>query len=362
MVRIDRMALLTFIASASPLGRRALLASAFGLTRHATSVTAGAARASSSTPFASRAFANHMVGARDGNRDLSTSSSSALGMAMTASVDESVKDRLLASMEVTHPSYEVIEKDVVTEYGSYCVLYRHKKTGAELLSVATDDDNKSFGITFRTPPEDSTGVPHILEHSVLCGSKKYRTKDPFVRLLQGSLNTFLNAMTYPDRTCYVLASQNLKDFYNLVNVYADAVYNPRAVKDPNVHAQEGWHLELEKKEDPLVYKGVVYNEMKGVYSSPDSLLSRESMRSVFPETTYGVDSGGDPKKIPDLSYEQFREFHEKFYHPANSRIYFSGDDDVLTRLEIMDGYLVSELSHVDFDVLGRAKCLCLPLE
>lgn len=155
-------------------------------------------------------------------------------------------------MEVTHPSFEVVNKDVVSEYGSYCTLYRHKKTGAELLSVATDDDNKVFGITFRTPPSDSTGVPHILEHSVLCGSKKYKTKDPFVRLLQGSLNTFLNAFTYPDRTCYVVASQNTKDFYNLINVYADAVYNPRAINDPSVHAQEGWHLELEKKEDPLV--------------------------------------------------------------------------------------------------------------
>jgi len=258
---------------------------------------------------------------------------------MSTVVDSDIQSKLEASMEVSHPAFEVVEKDIVTEYGSYCVLYRHKVTGAELLSVATDDDNKVFGVTFRTPPEDSTGVPHILEHSVLCGSKKYRTKDPFVRLLQGSLNTFLNAFTYPDRTCYVVASQNTKDFYNLINVYADAVFNPRAVSDPMVHAQEGWHLELEKKEDPLIFKGVVYNEMKGVYSSPDSLLSRECTRSIFPTNTYGVDSGGDPMNIPDLSFEQFREFHGKFYHPANSRIYFSGDDDVSRRLEIMDEYL-----------------------
>ena len=150
---------------------------------------------------------------------------------------------------------------MVDEYGCQCTMYRHKKTGAELLSVQNDDDNKVFGITFRTPPTDSTGVPHILEHSVLCGSRKYKTKEPFVQLLQGSLQTFLNAFTYPDRTCYVLASQNDKDFKNLVNVYADAVFHPRAISDPMVHAQEGWHLELEDKDDELTYKGVVYNEM-----------------------------------------------------------------------------------------------------
>eukprot|EP00559_Dactyliosolen_fragilissimus_P000950 CAMPEP_0184855064 /NCGR_PEP_ID=MMETSP0580-20130426/395_1 /TAXON_ID=1118495 /ORGANISM="Dactyliosolen fragilissimus" /LENGTH=1109 /DNA_ID=CAMNT_0027349485 /DNA_START=174 /DNA_END=3503 /DNA_ORIENTATION=- len=242
-------------------------------------------------------------------------------------------------LEVTHPAYDVVSKEVVNEYGAYCTLYKHKKSGAELLSVASDDDNKVFGITFRTPPNDSTGVPHILEHSVLCGSRKYKTKDPFVQLLQGSLQTFLNAFTYPDRTCYVVASQNTKDFYNLINVYADAVYHPRAITDPNVHAQEGWHLELEKLEDDLTYKGVVYNEMKGVYSSPDSLLSRESQRAIFPNNAYSVDSGGDPVAIPDLSFEQFADFHKKYYHPANSRIYFSGDDDIYTRLQTMDDYL-----------------------
>ena len=164
---------------------------------------------------------------------------------------------LTKAYSTTHPSYEVISRDIVTEYGAYCTLYKHTKSGAELLSVSVDDDNKVFGITLRTPPEDSTGVPHILEHSVLCGSRKYKTKDPFVHLLKGSLQTFLNAFTYPDRTCYVVASQNLKDFYNLVNVYADAVYHPRAVTDPMVHAQEGWHLELDEEEDKLIYNGVV---------------------------------------------------------------------------------------------------------
>eukprot|EP00527_Entomoneis_sp_CCMP2396_P000592 CAMPEP_0198148766 /NCGR_PEP_ID=MMETSP1443-20131203/43178_1 /TAXON_ID=186043 /ORGANISM="Entomoneis sp., Strain CCMP2396" /LENGTH=1093 /DNA_ID=CAMNT_0043813555 /DNA_START=191 /DNA_END=3472 /DNA_ORIENTATION=+ len=258
---------------------------------------------------------------------------------------------LAKTLEVTHPAFEVIERDIITEYGAYCSLYRHKKSGAELLSVSSEDDNKVFGITFRTPPEDSTGVPHILEHSVLCGSRKYPTKDPFVQLLQGSLQTFLNAFTYPDRTCYVVASQNVKDFYNLINVYTDAVYHPRAVNDANVHAQEGWHLELENKNDPLTYKGVVYNEMKGVYSSPDSLLNRASQRSIFPDNTYGVDSGGDPRNIPDLSFEQFAEFHQRFYHPANSRIYFSGDDDVYDRLEIMDEYL----KDFDFSPISTEK-------
>ena len=253
--------------------------------------------------------------------------------ATAASID------LEKTLEVTHPAFEVIKRDVVKEYGAYCSLYRHKKSGAELLSVSTDDDNKVFGITFRTPPEDSTGVPHILEHSVLCGSRKYKTKDPFVHLLKGSLQTFLNAFTYPDRTCYVVASQNEKDFYNLINVYADAVFHPRAISDPMVHAQEGWHLELEDKDQPLTYKGVVYNEMKGVYSSPDSLLNRASQRSIFPDNTYAVDSGGDPRVIPELSYEQFVDFHRKYYHPSNARIYFSGDDDVYNRLEIADSYL-----------------------
>ncbi|KAL3914188.1 MAG: hypothetical protein SGILL_006200, partial [Bacillariaceae sp.] len=252
-------------------------------------------------------------------------------------------------MGIEHPAYEIVQTDFVEEYGTATTLYKHKKSGAELLSVSSDDDNKVFGITFRTPPEDSTGVPHILEHSVLCGSRKYTTKDPFVQLLQGSLQTFLNAFTYPDRTCYVVASQNEKDFYNLISVYSDAVFHPRAISDPMVHAQEGWHLELEKKDDPLIYKGVVFNEMKGVYSSPDSLLNRESQRSIFPDTTYGVDSGGDPVAIPDLSFEQFADFHKKFYHPTNSRIYFSGDDDVTTRLDIMDEYLS------EFDVSPESK-------
>ena len=203
---------------------------------------------------------------------------SALAASSTATMEQSsISHELQAKMDVTHPAFEVIQKDIVTEYGAYCTLYRHVKSGAELLSVAVDDDNKVFGITLRTPPEDSTGVPHILEHSVLCGSRKYTTKDPFVHLLKGSLQTFLNAFTYPDRTCYVVASQNEKDFYNLVNVYADAVYHPRAVSDPMVHAQEGWHLELDE-DNKLIYNGVVIvrermsNEADHVENIPSSDL------------------------------------------------------------------------------------------
>lgn len=240
---------------------------------------------------------------------------------------------------ITHPSYDILSKEFVKEYDADCTLYRHKQCGAELLSVSNQDDNKVFGITFRTPPEDSTGLPHIMEHSVLCGSRKYKTKDPFVKLLQGSLQTFLNAFTYPDRTCYVVASQNTQDFYNLIHVYTDAVFHPRAIHDPNVLAQEGWHLELGNKEDPLLYNGVVYNEMKGVYSSPDSLQARHSQTALFPDTAYVLDSGGDPTQIPNLSFSQFKDFHRKFYHPANSWIYFAGDDDVRTRLDMMDDYL-----------------------
>lgn len=262
--------------------------------------------------------------------------------AMSASstrLSSAVEAATESSIAIEHPAFEVIQTDTVSEFGADCTLYRHKQSGAEMLSLKTDDDNKCFGITFRTPPQDSTGVPHILEHSVLCGSRKYKTKDPFVQLLQGSLQTFLNAMTYPDRTVYLVASQNTKDFYNLINVYADAVFHPRAISDPMVHAQEGWHLELENVDEPLTYKGVVYNEMKGVYSSPDSLLQREAQQSIFPDNAYGVDSGGDPVDIPNLSFEQFAEFHGKFYHPGNSRIFFAGDDDLMKRLEIMDEYL-----------------------
>ena len=231
--------------------------------------------------------------------------------------------------------FTVLRDETLEEYAARAILARHDRTGAQVLSLALDDANKVFGITFRTPPANSTGVPHILEHSVLCGSRKYPVKEPFVELLKGSLQTFLNAFTYPDKTCYPVASANLRDFYNLVDVYLDAVFFPRIPR--NVFLQEGWHYEWNPAGE-LTRSGVVFNEMKGVYSSPDSVLGEFSQRLLFPDTTYGVDSGGDPKVIPSLTYEEFKTFHETYYHPSNAWAFFSGDDDPNERLRILDDY------------------------
>jgi len=239
-------------------------------------------------------------------------------------------------MTLTH-GFELLREQRIEELNTTARLYRHIKSGAELLSLVNDDENKVFGITFRTPASDSTGVPHIMEHSVLCGSRKYPVREPFVELMKGSLNTFLNAFTFPDKTCYPVASTNLQDFYNLVDVYLDAVFYP--LISPFTLQQEGWHYELENPGNPLVFKGVVFNEMKGAYSSPDTVLSEKSQQLLFPDTTYGFDSGGDPQHIPDLTYEQFKRFHETFYHPANARIFFYGDDDPQERLRLLDAYL-----------------------
>ncbi|WP_169195287.1 insulinase family protein [Devosia sp. MC1541] len=237
---------------------------------------------------------------------------------------------------MSHPAFELVRDEAIAEINSQARLYRHKKTGAEVLSLINDDENKVFGITFKTPPEDATGIAHILEHSVLCGSRKYPVKKPFVELLKGSMHTFLNAMTYPDKTAYPVASQNLKDFYNLVDVYLDAVLFPIISED--TFEQEGWHYELDSADAPLVYKGVVFNEMKGVYSSPDSVMHTQSQDALYPDTTYGKSSGGDPKVIPDLTYAQFKRFHETYYHPSNARVVFSGDDAPEKRLDILDAY------------------------
>ena len=233
--------------------------------------------------------------------------------------------------------FELIHDRPVRELKTEAFLYRHAATGAELLSLVNDDTNKVFGVTFRTPPNDSTGVAHILEHSVLCGSRKYPVKEPFVELLKGSLQTFLNAFTYPDKTCYPVASQNLKDFYNLIDVYLDAVFYPRITR--HIFEQEGWHYELDGPDSPMSYKGVVFNEMKGAYASPENLLAHCSQMSVFPDTLYGLDSGGDPGKIPGLTFEAFGEFHRRHYHPSNARIYFYGDDDPQERLRYLDTWL-----------------------
>ncbi len=248
-----------------------------------------------------------------------------------------------------HAAFELIRDEHIAEVNSQAQLFRHIKTGAEVLSLVNDDENKVFGITFKTPPEDSTGIAHILEHSVLCGSRKYPVKKPFVELIKGSLNTFLNAMTFPDKTAYPVASQNLKDFYNLVDVYLDAVFFPLITED--TFRQEGWHYELENTESPLVYKGVVFNEMKGVFQSPDAVMRDISQRSLYPDTTYGISSGGDPKAIPDLTYAQFKKFHQTYYHPSNTRAFFSGDDDAGERLDILDAYFSQfERAPVDAEV------------
>jgi len=239
-------------------------------------------------------------------------------------------------MQIIH-GFECIREQSIPELDTRAEVYRHNKTGAQLLSLINKDENKVFGITFRTPPTDSTGVAHILEHSVLCGSRKYPVKEPFVELMKGSLQTFLNAFTYPDKTCYPVASQNLQDFYNLIDVYLDAVLYPRLT--PFTLQQEGWHLELEVLDKPLVYKGVVFNEMKGAYSSPERVLAQYSQQSLFPDNPYGFDSGGAPKQIPNLTFEQFQAFHQKYYHPSNARIFFHGDDDPEQRLRIVNEYL-----------------------
>lgn len=243
---------------------------------------------------------------------------------------------MLPGMSTIH-GFELVREEMIAEINTRAVLYRHVKTGAQLLSLINDDENKVFGIAFATPPTDSTGLPHILEHSVLCGSRKYPVKEPFIELAKGSLHTFLNAMTYPDRTVYPVASQNVKDLYNLIDVYLDAVFYPRIT--PWTLMQEGWHYELEDPDQPLQFKGVVFNEMKGVYSSPDSVLDRVIQRTLFPDTTYGLDSGGDPAVIPDLTYEQFKKFHETYYHPSNALIVFYGDDDPEERLRYLDRWL-----------------------
>ncbi|WFS62712.1 insulinase family protein [Pseudodesulfovibrio thermohalotolerans] len=232
----------------------------------------------------------------------------------------------------------------IAELASTAVVYRHDKTGARVLSMMNDDENKVFGISFRTPPEDSTGVAHILEHSVLCGSDRYPVKEPFVELLKGSLQTFLNALTFPDKTCYPVASANVQDFYNLIDVYLDAVFHPRLTE--NTLKQEGWHYELESSERDMTYRGVVFNEMKGAYSSPDSQLYEHSQQSLFPDTTYGLDSGGDPAVIPDLTFERFMAFHRDHYHPSNAYAFFYGDDDPEKRLEILDK-VFSEYDPID---------------
>ena len=247
------------------------------------------------------------------------------------------------------PAYEVVKQENLTDIHSTGYLLRHKKTGARLILIENDDENKVFSIAFRTPPANSTGVPHILEHSVLCGSREFPLKDPFVELVKGSLNTFLNAMTYPDKTCSPVASCNDQDFQNLMHVYLDAVFYPNIYKKEEIFRQEGWNYHLEKPEGPLTYNGVVYNEMKGAFSSPDEVLDRQIKTSLFPDNTYGVESGGDPENIPDLSYEEFLDFHRTYYHPSNSYLYLYGNMDMEEKLRFIDEKYLSAFDALDVD-------------
>ncbi len=245
--------------------------------------------------------------------------------------------------------YELIKEEELTDIKSRGYLLRHIKSGARIAVIGNDDNNKVFSVGFRTPPKDSTGVAHITEHSVLCGSKKYPLKDPFVELVKGSLNTFLNAMTYSDKTVYPVASCNDKDFANLMNVYMDAVFYPNSDTVKEIFMQEGWHYEMEDMDSPLTINGVVYNEMRGVFSSPEQILARMIQSSLFDDNTYAFESGGDPDNIPDLTYEDFVAFHKRYYHPSNSYIYLYGDMDIEERLMWMDRYYLRFFDKIEVD-------------
>ena len=242
-------------------------------------------------------------------------------------------------------AYQFIEEKEIKELETMARVYEHKKTGAKVLCLENKDDNKVFSIAFRTPAEDSTGVAHITEHSVLCGSKKFPLKDPFVELVKGSLKTFLNAMTYPDKTVYPVASQNDKDFQNLMDVYLDAVFHPNCLDNYRTFLQEGWHYTLDK-EGRLCYSGVVYNEMRGAFSDPESVLERYTFHSLFPDTTYGNESGGDPEDIPKLTYDAFKAFHQRFYHPSNSFIILYGDMNMEEKLNWIDEAYLQEFERI----------------
>ena len=246
-------------------------------------------------------------------------------------------------------AYEVVLTEDLPDLKSKGYLLKHKKSGARVLLMENDDENKVFTIGFRTPPSDSTGVPHIMEHSVLCGSRDFPVKDPFVELVKGSLNTFLNAMTYPDKTVYPVASCTDKDFQNLMHVYMDAVFYPNIYQHDEIFRQEGWSYKLDEPDGKLEYNGVVYNEMKGAFSSPEGVLDRVILNSLFPDTSYAYESGGDPEEIPNLTYEQFLDFHRKYYHPSNSYIYLYGDMDMEEKLKWLDENYLCEFDAAEVD-------------
>jgi Zn-dependent M16 (insulinase) family peptidase len=260
-------------------------------------------------------------------------------------------------------TYEIIESRRIDDLNSDSYILRHKKTGARVTLLSNDDNNKVFAIGFRTPPKNSTGVAHIIEHTVLCGSKEFPIKDPFVELVKGSLNTFLNAMTFPDKTVYPIASCNDTDFHNLMHVYLDAVFYPNIYKTDKIFKQEGWHYEMEDKDSELTINGVVYNEMKGAFSSADDVLSREIQNSLYPDITYGIESGGDPDVIPELSYEEYLDFHRKYYHPSNSYIYLYGDKDMADKLDYIDKNYLSNFDYLEVDSeIQRQEAFTAPKE
>lgn len=252
-------------------------------------------------------------------------------------------------------AYELIEKREIAELNSVGYYLKHRRTGAKVCLLSNDDPNKVFYIGFRTPAPNDTGVPHILEHSVLCGSRKFPVKDPFVELAKGSLNTFLNAMTYPDKTVYPVASCNDKDFQNLIHVYMDAVFYPNIYEREEIFRQEGWHYELESEDGELTLNGVVYNEMKGAFSSPEGVLEREILSSLYPDTTYANESGGDPEAIPELSYQEFLDFHSRYYHPSNSYIFLYGDCDMAEKLEWLDKEYLDSFDYLAIDSEVRSQ-------
>ncbi len=260
-------------------------------------------------------------------------------------------------------AYSLLKNEEIADIHARGTYLVHNKTGARVVFLSNEDENKVFCISFRTPSVNSTGVAHIIEHSVLCGSRKYPVKDPFVELVKGSMNTFLNAMTYPDKTAYPVASCNDTDFKNLCDVYMDAVLYPNIYKNEMIFRQEGWHYHLENKEDPLTINGVVYNEMKGAFSSAEAVLEREMFSALFPDTAYGVESGGDPQYIPDLTYEEFLDFHKRYYHPSNSYIFFYGNCDMEERLEWLDREYLSAFDRLDIDsALARQAAFDAPKE
>lgn len=258
--------------------------------------------------------------------------------------------RIKSADEVKIPESYILEQAAaIPEIDSFALALRHKKSGARVLFLSNEDDNKVFSIGFRTPPKDATGVPHIIEHTVLCGSREFPAKDPFVELVKGSLNTYLNATTYPDKTLYPVASRNDKDFQNLMHVYMDAVFYPNIYKHEEIFKQEGWHYELNSPGEPVIYNGVVFNEMKGAFSSAEGKLERFVMNGLFPDNTYANESGGDPAHIPDLTYEEYLDFHRRYYHPVNSYIYLYGDMDIEERLEWMDQHYLKDFPAITLD-------------